>query len=249
MATGEPRWRERFHHELPGFTQVPFGDPAALDAALGDDTAALILETIPATLGMPLPPPGYHARAAQLCRERGVLLVLDEVQTGLGRCGTVWAHEQDAVEPDLITTGKGLSGGLYPIAATLMRPEIHALYAEDPFIHISTFGGAEPGCAAALAVLDVIQAPGFLERVEAVGAEIEAGLAGLGCEIRRRGLFLGLKFPGEGDGIGAARRLFDHGIFAVFAANDPSVTQFLPPLVITDAEAQAIVEAARAALG
>jgi acetylornithine/succinyldiaminopimelate/putrescine aminotransferase len=249
MATGEPRWRERFHHELPGFAQVPFADAAALDAALGDDTAALILETIPATLGMPLPPPGYHAQAARLCRERGALLILDEVQTGLGRCGTVWAHEQDAVEPDLITTGKGLSGGLYPIAATLMRPEIHALYAEDPFIHISTFGGAEPGCAAALAVLDVVEEPGFLARVEALGARIEAGLADVGCDVRRRGLFMGLKFPGEGDGLTAARRLFDAGIFAVFAANDPSVTQFLPPLVIDDAEADAIVAAARAALG
>lgn len=248
MATGEARWRERFHHELPGFAQVPFGDAAALEAAVGDGTAAVILETIPATLGMPQPPPGYLRAAGELCRERGALLVLDEVQTGLGRCGTVWAHEQDGAEPDIVTTGKGLSGGVYPIAATLMRPEVHALFEEDPFIHISTFGGAEPGCAAALAVLDIVEAPGFLERVRTLGERFEAGLAGLPLEVRRRGMFLGLRFAGEADGITAARRLFDEGVFTVFAANDPSVTQFLPPLIVSDEEADAILAAARRAL-
>lgn len=249
MATGEARWRERFQHELPGFAQVPFGDLDALDAAVGDGTAAVILETIPATLGMPQPPEGYMRAVGELCRARGALLVLDEVQTGLGRCGTLWAHEQDDVEPDIVTTGKGLSGGVYPIAATLMRPEIHALFEEDPFIHISTFGGAEPGCAAALAVLDVVEAPGFLERVRALGERFEAGLAGLPLEVRRRGMFMGLRFPGEAGGITAARSLFDEGIFTVFAANDPSVTQFLPPLIVSDEEADAILAAARRALG
>lgn len=161
----------------------------------------------------------------------------------------MWAHEQDGAEPDIVTTGKGLSGGLYPIAATLMRPEIHALFEEDPFIHISTFGGAEPGCAAALAVLDVVEAPGFLERVRELGDRFEAGLDGLPLEVRRRGMFLGLRFPGEADGITAARRLFDEGIFAVFAANDPAVTQFLPPLIVSDEDADAILAAARRALG
>ncbi len=249
MATGDPRWRARFHHELPGFAQVPFDDLVALEVAVGDDTAAVILETIPATLGMPTAAPGYLAAVERLCRDRGALLVLDEVQTGLGRCGTLWAHEQDAVRPDLLVTGKGLSGGIYPIAATLMRPDVFALFDEDPFVHISTFGGAEPGCAAALAVLDIVEAPGFLERVAELGARFAAGLDGLPLELRRRGMFMGLKLPGEADGIAAARALFDAGIWCVFAANDPSVTQLLPPLTLSDEEADAVIGLVRAALG
>jgi acetylornithine aminotransferase len=248
LATGEPRFRARFGHDLPGFSQVPFNDPGALEAAVGDDTAAVILETIPATLGMPMPLPGYLAAAGALCRERGALLVLDEVQTGLGRTGTMWCHQQEGVEPDLVTTAKGLSGAIYPMAATLLRADVLEVLAEDPFAHIATYGGAEPGCAAALAVLDAVEAPGFLERVRDLGERFGEGLSGLGCEVRRRGLFIGLRWPAEGDGMLAARRLFDAGIWAVPAANDTSVTQYLPPLVLSDEEAAELIAATRAAL-
>ena len=248
LATGEARFRERFHHELPGFAQVPFNDAGALDRAVGDATAAVILEPIPATLGMPLPQPGYLAGVERVCHERGALLVLDEVQTGLGRSGTMWCYEQEDVRPDIVTTGKGLSGAVYPMAATLMRRDILDVLAEDPFAHIATYGGAEVGCAAALAVLDAVEAPGFLDRVGELGERFGDGLADLGCEVRRRGLFIGLKWPGAGDGLTASRRLFDGGIWAVPAGNDPSVTQYLPPLVLTDAEAEELIAATRAAL-
>jgi len=249
LATGEPRFRERFHHELPGFAQVPFGDLSALDAAVGDGTAAVILETIPATLGMALPELGYLAAVARTCRDRGALLVLDEVQSGLGRTGTVWCYEQEGVQPDLVTTGKGLSGAVYPMAATLMRGEVFGVLAEDPFAHVATYGGAEVGCAAALAVLDALEAPGFLRRVRGLGERFEKGLSGLGCEVRRRGMFIGLKWPAEGDGLTAARRLFDAGVWVVPAANDTSVTQYLPPLVLTDEQADEIIAATRRGLG
>jgi putrescine aminotransferase len=245
MAAGDAEYRDPFGPNLPGFVQVPFDDLAALDAAVDDTTAAVILEPVPATLGMPIPNPSYLPGVERVCRERGACLVLDEVQTGLGRTGAMWAYEQEGVRPDILTTGKGLSGGLYPITATLMTAEIHRFFDAHPFTHISTFGGAELGCVAALAVLDVVEAPGFLERVRDVGDRFEAGFAGLPFALRRRGMFMGLQFPTPGGGLDAARRAIDAGVFAVFANNDTSVLQFLPPLVVTDDEVDELIDIVR----
>jgi len=209
----------------------------------------VILESIPATLGMPPPAPGYLAGVERLCRDRGACFVLDEVQTGLGRTGTMWYFEQEGVRPDIVVTGKGLSGGVYPITATLMTAELHAFFADHPFVHISTFGGSELGCVAALAVLDVVEAPGFLDRVNELGERFETGLAGLDLELRRRGMFMGLKLPGEADGLLATRALIEAGVFAIFANNDTSVVQLLPPLTVTDDEADDIISRVRTALG
>ncbi|MEZ5192380.1 MAG: aminotransferase class III-fold pyridoxal phosphate-dependent enzyme [Nocardioides sp.] len=248
MATGDPAYRDPFGPNPPGFSQVPFGDLDAMAAAITGETAAVIVESIPATLGMPLPPPGYLRGLGGLCHDAGALLVLDEIQTGLGRTGTVWSYQQDDAEPDLVVTGKGLSGGIVPISATLMTPEVHAFFDTHPFTHISTFSGAELACAAALAVLDQIEALGFLDRVETLGQRIEAGLAGLPCEVRRRGLFLGLQFPDPGGGMTATQRVISAGVFAIFANNDPSVLQLLPPLTISDDEVDWLVATLRQAL-
>ena len=248
MAAGDPEYRDPFGPNLPGFTQVPFGDLDALAAAVGDETAAVILEPIPATLGMPLPPPGYLREVSALCRDAGCVLVLDEVQTGLGRTGTTWFHTQEDVEPDIVVTGKGLSGGVYPIAATLMTAELHAFFDDHPFVHISTFGGAELGCVAALEVLDIVEEPGFLERVSEVGDRIEAGLAPLDVEVRRRGMFMGLRFDDPAGGLAATQRVIGAGVFAIFANNDPSVLQFLPPLTIRDDELDWLIDTTVAAL-
>ncbi|MEZ5383781.1 MAG: aminotransferase class III-fold pyridoxal phosphate-dependent enzyme [Microthrixaceae bacterium] len=248
LATGDPQYRDPFGPNPPGFAQVPFGDLDAMAREVGDETAAIILEPIPATLGMPLPPPGYLREVSALSRDAGAVLVLDEIQTGLGRSGTMWCHTQEDVEPDMVVTGKGLSGGIYPITATLMTAELHSFFDDHPFVHVSTFGGAELGCVAALATLDLTEAPGFRERVEAVGARIEAGLSGLGVEVRRRGLFMGLAFDDPSGGMSATQRLIPEGVFAIFANNDPSVLQFLPPLTITDDEVGWLIATTRAAL-
>ena len=249
MAAGDPEYRDPFGPNLPGFVQVPFNDLDSLDRVVGDTTAAVILESIPATLGMPIPAPGYLRGVQQLCRDRGACFVLDEVQTGLGRTGSMWYYQQEGLEPDIVVTGKGLSGGVYPITATLMTAELHAFFTRHPFVHISTFGGSELGCVAALAVLDIIEAPGFLDRVRELGERFESGLAGLDLELRRRGLFMGLKFAEEGDGLVATRDLMSAGVFAVFANNDTSVLQLLPPLTVTDEEADDIIAILRATLG
>ena len=229
MAAGDPEYRDPFGPNPASFAQVPFGDLAALAGVLDEGTAAVILESIPATLGMPLPPPGYLRAVGELCRDAGALLVLDEVQTGLGRTGTMWSYQQDGAQPDLVVTGKGLSGGVFPITATLMTRAVHDFFLDHPFVHISTFGGAELGCVAALKVLDLVETPGFLERVEEVGARVESGLADLPLTVRRRGMFIGLKFPDAAGGMNATQRVISAGVFAIFANNDPSVLQLLPP--------------------
>ncbi|MCA9519965.1 MAG: aspartate aminotransferase family protein, partial [Myxococcales bacterium] len=249
LATGDPQFRDPFGPNLPDFVQLPFNDRAALEAAIDDRTAAVILEPIPATLGMPLPESGYLAYAHELCRQRGALLILDEVQTGLGRTGSLWFYQQEGLTPDILTTGKGLSGGIYPLTATLMRPEIHRFFEAHPFIHVSTFGGAEVGCAVGEEVLAIASDPAFLARVRELAARFAEGFAGAPFELRQRGLFMGLKFAVPRGGMMACKLLYDAGIYTVYAGNDTSVLQFLPALVTDDDEADEIIRRVRKTLG
>ena len=249
-AASDPRWVETFGFGPPGFDHVPYNDVDAIrDSLAAGDVAAVILESIPATLGFPPPEPGYMAAVAASARESGALLVLDEVQTGLGRTGTTWYFQQEEVVPDVVITGKGLGGGLYPVSAALLSANLETFFDEHPFAYVSTFGGAELGCAVAEAVLDEVLAPGFLARVEELGGRFEAGFAGMPFELRRRGLTMGLRFDGDDEGgVMAAKRLIDAGVFAVFAEHDHRVTQFKPPLILRDHEADAIIDIAREVL-
>jgi acetylornithine/succinyldiaminopimelate/putrescine aminotransferase len=249
VAAGDPAYRDPFGPNLPGFVQVPFNDAEAIEGALDERTAAVLLETIPATLGFPLPDPGYLEAVESRCREVGALLLLDEVQTGLGRTGTVWCYEQEGVAPDVVVTAKGLSGGVYPIGATLMTEELHSFFRAQPFVHVSTFGGSELGCVAALEVLDIVTGAAFLERVVTLGERFGEAFAGLPLEVRRRGMTIGLAFDEEGGGFEAMRRLIGAGLFALVAANDPAVLQFQPPLNTSDDEAEEMIAIVRQTLG
>ena len=237
LAAGDPRYREPFGSTLPGFVQIPVFDLPALQEALTDDTAAFILETVPATLGMPLAPEGFMEAAERLCRERGVLLILDEVQTGLGRTGKLWGFQHYGVVPDIVVIGKGLSGGLYPISATIMRGDLDSVFHEDPFLHISTFGGSELGCRVARAVLDAVSVPEFLTRVNELSDGMSDALGRLQARHhrffsgwRQLGLMIGLKFTDSADGLLVSRAAYANGLLMVYANNDPSVVQMLPPL-------------------
>jgi acetylornithine/succinyldiaminopimelate/putrescine aminotransferase len=244
LAAGDASFREPFGPNLPGFVQVPFNDLGAMEAVIDDQTAAVILEAIPATLGMPIPAPGYFAGIRQLCSDRGARLLIDEVQTGLGRTGRWWGIQHEDVIPDAIITGKGLSGGIYPITATLLTREMHAVLDSEanPFIHISTYGGAELGCVAAQTVLDIVGEPGFLERVESLSERFAEAFESLPFELRRRGLFMGLGFSSEIEALGALLRILQQGVFCFPAGNDRTVLQFLPPLIISDDEAADLID-------
>ncbi len=249
VAAGDPGYRVPFGASLDDFAQVPFDDLDAMADAVDLGTAAVIVEPVPATLGMPIPSDGYLEGVRQVCTERGAVFIVDEVQTGLGRTGRFWAYQHWDLEPDVLVTGKGLSGGVYPITATLMTGDLHRVFEEHPFGHVSTFGGAEPGCAAAIAVLDVVEEPGFLAHVEHLGSRFAAGFTGAPFGVRRLGMMMGLTFGAPDAGMLASRLLFDAGVFAVYANNDTSVLQFLPALTATDEEVDEIIAIVRAVLG
>lgn len=248
LAAGDEAYRKPFEPLSPGFLQVPFGDLAGLEAAMGDDTAAVIFETIPATLGIAIPPEDFYAGVRRLCDRWGAVMIMDEVQTGLGRCGRVWGIDTYGVAPDIIVTGKGLSGGIYPISATLYADHLDAFLHDNPFIHISTFGGAEAGCFVALEVLDMLEEPGFLAHVNEMAAIFEAGFARLLekhpavlVEARQRGLMMGLKFIDLRCGPWMTVAGFHAGLLTIYANNDPSVIQVLPPLIIQEDEARQVL--------
>ncbi len=248
LAAGDEQYRKPFGPLSPGFFQVPFGDLDALQSAMDENTAAVIFETIPATLGIKVPPDDFFAGVRQLCNRFDVVMIQDEVQTGLGRCGAVWGIDTYGVVPDIIVTGKGLSGGIYPITATLYREHLNPFIHANPFIHISTFGGAEVGCYAALEVLDILQEADFLEHVLQIAAIFEQGFAELInkhpivlVEARQRGLMMGLKLASQKFGPLFTRIGFDAGLLVIYANNDLSVVQILPPLIIEEDESRQVL--------
>lgn len=248
LAAGDEIYRKPFEPLSPEFIQVPFGDLAALEGVMGDETAAVLFETIPATLGIAIPPEDFFAGVRQLCDRWKALMIMDEVQTGLGRCGKVWGIDTYGVTPDIIVTAKGLSGGIYPISATLYSDRLDSFFHENPFIHISTFGGAEVGCFVALEVLDILEEPGFLQHVMEIANLFEVGFSdllekhpGMLVEVRQRGLMMGLKLANPGLGPWMTAAGFQSGILAIFANNDPSVIQILPPLIIQEEEVKRVL--------
>ena len=241
LAAGDERFSRMFLSEGPPgeFVQVPWNDLDAMASALsGDDVAAAVLETIPATLGFLPPAPGYLARVKALCKKHGALYVADEVQTGLGRTGTLWAVEQHDVEPDILVTGKGLSGGLYPIAATVLSRRVAGWLDEDGWGHVSTFGGAEVGCRVAQRVLEITTRPATIANVKEASQHLGDGLEAIRRRhpewfvgIHRAGLVMGLRFADPQGAMRMTRALYESGLWAMFAAHDPSVLQFKPGLL------------------
>jgi acetylornithine/succinyldiaminopimelate/putrescine aminotransferase len=252
LAAGDENAARRFFSEgAPGeFTHVPFNDLGAMEAALAaGDVAAVILETIPATSGFPPPADGYLERVRALCARHGTLYVADEIQTGLGRTGPLWAIEGYGVEPDILVTGKGLSGGLYPIAAAVLSERVAGWLDEDGWGHVSTFGGAEVGCRVARKVLEMTTRPAVAANVAALAGQIGEGLRALQArhpqwllEIRQRGLVIGLRFAHSQGGMLMSKALHDAGLWAMFAGFEPAVLQFKPGLLLDAALAAEALE-------
>lgn len=237
--TGQPAKRDPFEPMPPGVIFVPYGDPAALESVVDGDTAAVFLEPIQGENGVVLPPDGYLQAAREITEARGALLVLDEVQTGIGRTGTWFSHQSVGVIPDLVTVAKGLGGGL-PIAACIgIGRAAHLL---QPGQHGTTLGGNPVCCAAALAVLRTIAADGLLDHAARLGKEIAAEVTGLRhplvSSVNAAGLLIGigLTAPVAAAVVTAAREAG----FLVNAAV-PDRIRLAPPLVLTEAQAHEFI--------
>lgn len=233
--TGQAAKRTPFDPMPPGVEHIPYGEVAALENAVDADTAAVMLEPMLGEFGVVVPPEGYLAAAREITSRHGALLMLDEVQTGMGRTGWFFAHQASGITPDVITLAKGLGGGL-PLGACIGIGKAGELL--EPGQHGTTFGGNPVCCAAALAVLDTLHSEKLIERAGALGKDIAVGIEELGHplvdHVRGAGLLLGvvLRAPLAGQAERAAR---DAG-FLINAAR-PDVLRLAPPFVLTDDQA------------
>ena len=232
-ASTTPEYRQDFGPFAPGFVSVPFGDAEALERAITPETCAVLIEPIQGEGGVNVPPPGFLKRVWALCREHEALMLADEVQTGFGRTGDLFACHHEGVEPDVLIVGKALGGGFYPVSAALASAELMDLF--RPGDHGSTFGGNPLACAVASAALDVLVEERLPARARYAGAAIMQGLRALGSplirEVRGRGLLIGIETT-----VPAARlseALLERGV----AAKDTRdfVLRIAPPLIIDDA--------------
>ena len=232
--SSEPEYREEFGPFTPGFEIVPYGDSAAIEKSINPNTAAILLEPIQGEAGVRVPPPGYLREVSDLCRKYGVLLIADEIQTGLGRTGSLFACDHENITPDIMIIGKALSGGFYPVSAILADRKLMGLF--QPGEHGSTFGGNPLGAAVARAALRVIIDEGLIENSNTLGEYFMEHLMEIPNfniqEIRGKGLLIGVELKQQ---VGPARRyaeaLKEKGILV--KETHETVLRFAPPLIIS----------------
>lgn len=234
-ATGQKKFQSGFEPLPGGFKYVPFNDPAALEAAVSDATCAVMLEPIQAEGGVNVPSDGYLRAVRDICDKRGILMILDEVQTGMGRTGSLFAYEQHGIKPDIMALAKALGNG-FPVGAMLSTDEISSVFV--PGTHASTFGGNYLAMAACLATLDSLLHDGVLENCRVMGEYLFKKLRALKSkhgvvkEIRGRGLIIALEISSEYPEM--ASRCLEKGL--IVNCTSPSVMRLVPPLVIKKSE-------------
>lgn len=258
VATGDDRFAKLFLSDNPDeFLQVPFNDIDAMERALAPgDIAAVIMETIPATYGFPLPATGYLEAVKAATERHGTLYIADEVQTGLMRTGELWGITKHGIEPDILVTGKGLSGGMYPITAALLGDRAAQWLDQDGFGHISTFGGAEIGCVAAIKTLEICCRPEVRSMVHYIADTFEQGLRRIQADhpdwligIRQNGVVIGLEFDHPEGAKFVMRELYQNGVWAIFSTLDPRVLQFKPGLLLSRELCEDVLDRVDVAVG
>lgn len=235
--SSDESYRDGFGPFAPGFVSVPFGDAAAMAAAITPNTAAILIEPIQGEAGIVLPPDGYLRALRELCDRHNVLLILDEIQSGLGRTGHWFAHQHEGVKPDGLIVGKALGGGVYPVSAFLASRAVMQLF--GPGSHGSTFGGNALAAAIGHEALTVIEEEKLVERSAGLGAYMKQRLvamtAGLASEVRGRGLWIGVEIaPGAGNAKEIVARLADAGVLT--KETHERTIRFAPPLTISRRE-------------
>ena len=258
LLTGDPDFKDPFLWNFPEFKQVPYGDIDAMRKVVTEDIACVILETIPATAGVLISPEGYYSEVREICDDKGVMMISDEVQSGLGRTGYFWAvyggmYPNEKVVPDFIVCGKGMSSGVYPLSTCSYKPFIErAVFKEDPFIHISTTGGSDLGCAVALEMLEIQSDPKFLDHVKEMGKLFGKGLGEIVedhskmiKEARGRGLMWGLEFYKEEDSLLSMVSIIKEGILLNYCGNKKDTLIIMPPLIVKKEEIEEILKRIR----
>ena len=259
LKAGDDRFSKLFLSEDTAgeFVQVPFNDLGAMEDALRKrDVAAVIMETIPATYGFPMPQEGYLPTVKKLCERYDALYIADEVQTGLMRCGEMWGCMRYGVEPDIMVTGKGISGGMYPIACVLISEKCGGWLKQDGFGHISTMGGAELGCIVAMKTLEIVQRPEVRSMVSFIADFLRVGLDRIMAEhsdffigIRQHGVVMGLEFNHPQGAKPVMKYLYQNGVWAIFSTLDARVLQFKPGLLLTQDDAEELLRRVEIAIG
>jgi ornithine--oxo-acid transaminase len=247
--SSEAQYRDGFGPFAPGFATVPYGDAAALEAAITPDTCAFLVEPIQGEAGIVVPPPGYLRAVREICTRHDLLMICDEIQTGLGRTGARLACDHDGVQPDGLTLGKALGGGLLPVSAFLARDDVMAQF--TPGDHGSTFGGNPLAAAVGLAALDLLERDGLAERAAALGRHLMAALRALGhpaiTEVRGRGLLVGVEIaPAFASAREVCEALAAEGVLT--KDTHGTVVRLAPPLVVTAAQLDEAVAALGCAL-
>jgi len=230
----EPQYRNGFGPFAPGFVSIPFGDTKALEWAITPNTVAFLVEPIQGEGGIIIPPAGYLKKVREICDEHNILLILDEIQTGLGRTGKFFAEEHDGIEADLTVVGKALSGGVYPVSAVLSNKEVLSVF--QPGDHGSTFGGNPLACAVAREALKVIKDENLVENSMLMGEYLMNGINLIPSpyvkEVRGKGLLIGVELK---ESVGGARRFCEalqtNGLLC--KETHQHIIRFAPPLIIT----------------
>lgn len=248
-TTGRDKYRHPYEPLMPGVEFVPYGDAEAARRTIDEVTACVIVEAIQGEGGIRIPPDGYLVELRRRCDEVGALLVMDEVQTGLGRTGRMFGCDHDGVSPDILTMAKALGGGVMPIGAIGGTAEVwEAVFAENPLTHTSTFGGNPMACAAGIATLGVIEEEGLVERSAVLGRRMLQGLQELRtrfpeliADVRGRGLMIGVEFALDEVGELTVAQLLMRGMCAAYTLNNPRVMRLEPPLILSEEEADLAV--------
>jgi len=254
-ATSKSAFRKPFLPLIPGFRHVPYGNAEALEteissaAYVGEEIGAVILEPIQGEGGIILPPDDYFPRVRELCDHYGILLIADEVQTGLGRTGKLFAMEHYGVIPDILCLAKPLGGGIMPIGAFISTEEIWQEMIPNPFIHTSTFGGNPLACAAAIASINVILEEKLTQQAAEKGAyfipkltELTGRYENICLETRGLGLMIGIEFTSDKAGYEVAKGLFDNGILVAGTLINAKTIRIEPPLIISRDELDKVLE-------
>ena len=251
-ATGRDMYRDPFKPLLEGFTHIPFNDIPALEAAVDEDTAAVILEPVQGEGGINVPADGYMKRAEEIAHAHGALLIADEVQTGIGRTGKWFGVDYDGAKPDLRAVAKALGGGIMPIGSVIGTEDAWKGLIEAPFLHTSTFGGGQMACAAGVATLQVIEEENLLQRSAETGAYFKKGIEAIAKEfpqvireVRGRGMMIGMDLTKEGAGGMLMALMIDRHVIVAYTLNNPKVIRIEPPLIMPKEVADHVLEVLR----